>query len=119
MRSYNTTLGGAGLEPVPSPPPRGEAEYAFALDITASGGVQAGQELAVRRLLANGSDAITGITWDGWSYNYELEGGKPVRLGNVTVGETVVVGEDGVVKVSVPDASAVVLEFAAGGEGEQ
>ncbi|KAK4144763.1 uncharacterized protein C8A04DRAFT_36332 [Dichotomopilus funicola] len=101
MRSYNTTRDGAGLEPVPSPPPRGETEYAFALDITGASSankIQVGQELTVRRLLANGSDAITGITWDGWSYNYELEGGKPVRLDNVTVGETVVVGEDGVVK---------------------
>ncbi|KAL1998863.1 hypothetical protein VTN02DRAFT_5464 [Thermoascus thermophilus] len=47
------------------------------------------EPLSVQRLLANGRHAITGITRDGWSYNYELDGGKPVRLDNVTVGETV------------------------------
>jgi hypothetical protein len=25
----------------------------------------------IQRLMANGSDAVTGITWDGYSYNYE------------------------------------------------
>ena len=64
----------------------------------------------VKRLHANGSDAITGVTWDGWSYNWELEQGKPVKLGNVTVGERVgVVG--GEVTVGVVDSGAVVLEF--------
>lgn len=62
----------------------------------------------VQRLSANGSDAITGVTWDGWSYNYELDGGRPVRLDNVTVGEMVDI-VDGVVSVGVPDSSAVVL----------
>jgi hypothetical protein len=37
-----------------------------------------------------------------------------VRLGNVTVGERVVVGEGGVVRVSVPDASAVVVDLDVG-----
>jgi hypothetical protein len=61
--------------------------------------------------LANGSDAITGITFDAWSYNYELAQGKPVRLGNVTYGEATVV-KDGVVAVDVPDSSAALLTFA-------
>ena len=65
--------------------------------------------------MANGSDAITGITFDGWSYNYELQEGRPVRLGNVTVGERVVVEEGGVVTVKVADASGVVLDI--DGEG--
>ncbi len=65
--------------------------------------------------MANGSDAITGITFDGWSYNYEVRAGRPVRLGNVTVGERVVVGEGGVVTVRVADASGVVLDV--GGVG--
>jgi hypothetical protein len=42
----------------------------------------------VQWLMANGSDAITGITFDAWSYNYELDGGLPVRLDNVTRGES-------------------------------
>lgn len=72
--------------------------------------------VAVQRLAANGSDAITGITWDGWSYNYELANGQPVRLANVTdVGETVVVSDNGTVAVTVPDASAAVLWFVGNG----
>lgn len=70
---------------------------------------QKSNSLSVQRLLANGSNAITGITWDGWSYNYELDGGKPVRLRNVTVGEKVAVDERGVVAVEVPYSSAVIL----------
>jgi hypothetical protein len=65
---------------------------------------------SVQRLSANGSDAITGITWDGWSYNYELAGGRPVRLVNVSIGETVPI-VDGVLQVGVPDSSAVVLSL--------
>lgn len=67
------------------------------------------KSLSVQRLLANGSNAITGITWDGWSYNYELQGGKPVRLHNVTVGEKASVNEQGVVAIDVPYSSAVIL----------
>ena len=73
----------------------------------------------VKRLRANGSDAITGVTWDGWSYNRELDNGRPVRLGNVTktVGEqqeeeeVVEIEEGGRLKVEVEDSEGVVLEF--------
>jgi hypothetical protein len=41
----------------------------------------------IQRLIANGSDALTGITFDGYSYNYELANGKPVLLRNVTRNE--------------------------------
>ena len=66
--------------------------------------------VGLRRLMANGSDAITGITFDGYSYNYELDAGKPVLLNNVTRGETAAV-RNGFVKVSVPASSAVILDF--------
>ncbi|KAL6879248.1 glycoside hydrolase family 79 protein [Trichoderma novae-zelandiae] len=105
MRGYNTTVDGQGLEPVPNPPPRPSQKYTFAVS-----GVHNGAHVGVQRLLANGSDAITGITFDGWSYNYELDKGKPVRLHNVTVGETAVV-RNGRVTVDVPDSSAVLLNF--------
>ncbi|KAK4240871.1 hypothetical protein C8A03DRAFT_12841 [Achaetomium macrosporum] len=118
LRAYNTTVNGAGLVPLPAPlPPRPQPEYAFRLD-----GVAPGTVVNVKRLMANGSDAITGITFDGWSYNYELDRGRPVRLGNMTttaqVGErVVVVGEGGVVKVTVPDSSAALLEIGLQGVG--
>lgn len=65
----------------------------------------------VQRLMANGSDAISGITWDGYSYNYELDEGKPVRLNNVTHGEKVNVDKDGLLKVNVPWSSAAIVSL--------
>jgi hypothetical protein len=82
---------------------RPSATYSFQLPSSGS------KSLSVQRLMANGSNAVTGITWDGYSYNYELEGGKPVRLHNVTVGETALVGPHGVVAIDVPYSSAVIL----------
>ncbi|KAI1464112.1 glycoside hydrolase family 79 protein [Daldinia caldariorum] len=117
LRAYNHTLHGTE----PNPAARPARRYRFAgpglgLDAAATGERAGG--VVVRRLRANGSDAITGITWDGWSYEYELDRGRPVRLGNVTVGERVGV-VDGVVEVSVSDSEAVVLDFEAErGEGE-
>ena len=111
MNSYNSTVGGEGLAPLPAGEllPRPGRNYTFDLGVAA-----VGKTAFVRRLWANGSDAITGITWDGWSYNFELDEGRPVRLGNVTVGERVKVARDGSVTVSVPDSSAVVLDFGRG-----
>lgn len=63
----------------------------------------------MHRLVANGSDAVTGITWDGDSYNYELAEGKPVRQGNVTCGERVKIDRKGVVRLDVEWSSAVVV----------
>ncbi|KAI4864979.1 glycoside hydrolase family 79 protein [Hypoxylon rubiginosum] len=108
LRAYNYTLNGTGGAEL-NPAPRPVQKYRFA-DLGAAAQVQ------VRRLYANGSDAVTGIAWDGWSYNYELDGGRPVRLTNVTAGETVQV-VDGAVEVEVPDSQAVVLDFGTGGRG--
>lgn len=66
--------------------------------------------VSLQRLMANGSDAISGITFDGYSYNYELDAGKPVLLNNVTRGETAAV-RNGFVSVNVPASSAVILDF--------
>ncbi|KAJ5461381.1 Beta-glucuronidase [Penicillium daleae] len=82
MQEYNSTE-----------PSRGSATYQFS------------------RLLADGSDAISGITWDGWSYNYELKGGKPVRLSNITIGETVSADSNGFVQLEVPFSSAAILNL--------
>ncbi|KAH8156926.1 hypothetical protein CIB48_g11321 [Xylaria polymorpha] len=81
MRAYNYTLNGTGDLDLRNPAPRKVRTYSFGVD-----GFADGREALVRRLYANGSDAITGITWDGISYNYELDLGKPVRLQNVTTG---------------------------------
>lgn len=71
-----------------------------------------GTSVGVQRLVANGSDAISGITWDGYSYNWELAEGLPVLLGNVTRGETLVVGSGGVLDVVLPYSSMAILNLA-------
>ncbi|KAI1774726.1 glycoside hydrolase family 79 protein [Hypoxylon cercidicola] len=106
LRAYNYTRNGTD-GPDLNPDPRPARTYQFAGLGAEAGTVQ------VRRLYANGSDAVTGIAWDGWSYNYELDEGRPVRLANITTGETAQV-VDGAIKVEVPDSQAVVLDFGTG-----
>ncbi|KAK8851504.1 glycoside hydrolase family 79 protein [Apiospora arundinis] len=93
--------GQQGSGSVTPPPQRPVRAYSFFV----GGGTTTAR---VQRLYANGSDAITGITWDGWSYNYELDEGRPVRLANVTIGETVQV-QNGTLNIVVPDSQAVLV----------
>jgi hypothetical protein len=101
MRAYNYTINGTSsiLNRVKRP----SREYAFQVPEERS-------QIVVQRLYANGSDAISGITWDGWSYNWDLDHGRPVRLSNVTVGEHVR-AEGGTVKVKVQDSTAIILNL--------
>nr|OQO23824.1 hypothetical protein B0A51_08146 [Rachicladosporium sp. CCFEE 5018] len=69
------------------------------------------KSVGLQRLLANGSDAITGVTFDGFSFAQELGHGKPVKLANTTRGETVRVSRSGMVEVSLLRSSAVILSF--------
>lgn len=101
MNEYNTTTGTSAGQPRPS------ETFSFQLPSSVTGLKGVG----VQRLMANGSDAITGITFDGVSYNYELEQGKPVVLSNVTRGEVVAVQNGGVVTVDVPWSSAAILNL--------
>ncbi|KAI9693905.1 MAG: hypothetical protein M1822_003176 [Bathelium mastoideum] len=86
--------------------PRPTTTYNFQVPESCSGG-----NATVSRLMANGSDAITGITWNGYSYNYELQNGAPVLLNNVTVGESVLVGANGDLSVNVPHSSAAMVSL--------
>lgn len=61
-------------------------------------------------LYANGSDAITGITWNGLSYNYELDNGKPKFLGNVSRNVPVHI-EHGIMKIEQPWSSAFMVNL--------
>jgi hypothetical protein len=120
FHSYNTTVDGAGIVPVPNPLPRPSRNFTFALSSPNSTNTTPScipTSFKIQRLMANGTDAITGTTWDGWSYDHELDGGRPVRLGNVTVGETVKV-EGRVFTVDVPDGSAVLVHVDLG-DGEE
>jgi hypothetical protein len=102
MREYNYTVNGTSsvLNPVPRP----------SLTYTLSVPEGSTKTVCVQRLYANGSDAVSGISFDGWSFNYELDHGKPVRLNNVTIGETLAVN-GGTVNVTVQDSTAVILRF--------
>ncbi|OOG00165.1 glycoside hydrolase family 79 protein [Aspergillus carbonarius ITEM 5010] len=105
MVEFNYTSTDSTAEKVESRP---SAKYTFQLPSSESAYAAS---VSVQRLMANGSDAITGITWDGWSYNYELEQGNPVRLQNVTTGEAISVGDDGVVEIEIPYSSAAILSL--------
>jgi hypothetical protein len=65
----------------------------------------------IQRLSANGSDAITGVTFDGYSYNYELNNGLPVKQINVTTGENAHVKRIGYLRLGVPRSSAAIIAF--------
>jgi hypothetical protein len=90
---------------VPSPSPRPEPSYNFTLPTSCKGSGM------VQRLIANGSDAISGISFNGMSWNYELAGGKGQLLGNATRDEIVWVASDGGVSVKVPDSSAALVQL--------
>lgn len=101
MMEYNATPPNQYINNYPRPVER----YEFQLPKGYHGKAE------VQRLMANGSDAITGVTFDGYSYNYELDEGKPVVLQNVTRGETVAVGKDGMMWVDVPRSSAAIVRL--------
>lgn len=113
LEAYNSTINGTGEVIAPDAPERPHSKFTFRLPKS--------QMLtgwaSVQRLAANGSDAISGITWDGWSYNRELDDGKPVRLSNVTVEDRVPV-TNSVVEIKVPASEALMLSFEAGGNGK-
>ncbi|MCJ1417931.1 hypothetical protein MMC32_004276 [Xylographa parallela] len=99
MQGYNATESGPQ-----TPPPRGQQSYVFSIPHVTSTSAR------VRRLIANGSDSTTGISFDGYSYAYELQQGVPVLLGNVTRGETITISNEGLT-VQVMDSSAAILDF--------
>ena len=97
MIEYNFTTNGAVARPF--------GTYTFNL-----AGLN-GTSARILRLMANGSDAVSGITFDGYSYNYELNRGQPVLLSNVTRGERAMVASNGTVTISVPYSSMAMLNF--------
>lgn len=105
LQEYNFTKSGVATDAELNDASRGYSTFSFSL-----GPAYDGKSLNVRRLLAPGADSITGITWDGYTFNYEVDNGKASRLSNVTYGETIEVS-DGKASISVQDSSAVVLEL--------
>ncbi|KAJ5676453.1 uncharacterized protein N7477_002086 [Penicillium maclennaniae] len=66
------------------------------------------RQAKVERLIAPGSDATEEVTFAGISYDHDLAMGKPVV---VDPKEKFVVIKDGVLRVVVPDSSAVVVSL--------
>ena len=87
---------------------RGNRNYTFSIPSALD--IADGSQVRVQRLLAAGSDVRYGITWDGWSYAYELDLGRPVKMENVTTNEIVNVNGN-VVTVELRDSSAAILNF--------
>lgn len=83
---------------------RPEEQYEF----QTAGGVKEG---IVKRLIADGSDSYSGATYGGFSYNLELDEGRPVRLDNVTDVEIVPIDDDGKLFLTIPSSSAVILKL--------
>ena len=101
MEEYNATSGNEFLNDYERP----IEQYTFQLPHGYQG------RYDVQRLSANGSDAITGVTFDGKSYNYELDNGLPVKQTNVTTGEMVQVERMGHLRLAVPRSSAAIVVF--------
>ena len=97
MKEYNYSVSSISPRPVPS--------YNFTLPASCKGSGM------VQRLIANGSDAISGVSFNGMSWNYELNEGKGQLLGNVTRDEVVWIASSGDVSVPVPDSSAALVQL--------
>jgi hypothetical protein len=65
----------------------------------------------VERLTAAGADALSGITFAGVSYDYDLAEGKPVVVDEAATKETLKVTTNGVLSVVLQDSEAVILQL--------
>jgi hypothetical protein len=92
--------------------PRPTAQFYFAAPLECAG------KASVARLLASGSDAAEGVSWNGLSYGVgEGDDGRARRVPGVEVNEVVEVGRFGSFGLVMEDSSAamVSLDCAVGG----
>lgn len=105
LQEYNFTASGVATDSNLNTVKRTNTTFTFDVDSSYNG-----KTATIRRLLAPGADSITGITWDGYTFNYEVDNGKATRLTNITYGEDVTVS-GGKISVEVPESSAALLQF--------
>ena len=98
MQAYNSTDGGEGAD-------RPSETFTLQLD----GDFSTVEEIEVLRLTASGSNAVTDVSFDGYSYSHDLDDGRPSLLPDVPRGEVVQVTSGGEVVVDLPWSSAAVL----------
>lgn len=67
------------------------------------------QGIDVLRLTASGSNVVSGVTFDGYSYSHDLDDGRPYLLPDVPRGEVVQATSNGEVVLDLPWSSAAVL----------
>ncbi|KEF59123.1 uncharacterized protein A1O9_03967 [Exophiala aquamarina CBS 119918] len=108
MRAYNYST---TAEDSSTPRQRPIETFEFQLD-GEQAAAAAVKSAVAERLIANGSDAITGVTFGGYSFNHDLDEGRPVLLKNVSASEPVQIQQGGRFAVDVPWSSAVILSFA-------
>ena len=111
MNDYNSSTGtftqadgsvGTGARPTQS----------FTFQIPGAKYASGGQKVKVQRLIAEGSDAVSGTTFGGVSYDYGLGRGKPVVVKSVTNGvQMVQVASGGMLQIEVPFSSAAIVEL--------
>ncbi|KKA20897.1 Glycoside hydrolase family 79 protein [Rasamsonia emersonii CBS 393.64] len=89
LRQYDSTSGGA----------RPSQNYTIQ--------VPTGSSWTVKRLTAAGSDVTTGVTFNGFAYEYESLG-QAVRVNGTTSDEKVTADENGTVTITVRDSEAVI-----------
>jgi Glycosyl hydrolase family 79 C-terminal beta domain len=98
MQAWNTTSASPTT-------PRPETTYYFAAPLQCAGNA------TVSRLMASGSDAVVGVSWNGYSYAHEQDLGKPRLLGNVSHDESLTVSPFGTFKLDVPHSSAAMVSL--------
>ena len=93
---------------------RANRAYTFDLPSSTNGSTpfsQNGFTVPIARLVAAGVDSKDGVTYNGYSYQYNLAQGKAAKVKNSPEVATVLNGH---VQISLLDSSAVVLDFQSG-----
>ena len=106
--AYNSTFDDSGDGAATNSKPWLSKTFDFNLP---AGKAKALRVVSVQRWMANGSDAITGITFHGFSSNLELDEGLAVKLNNLTTGEVLQAAQDETISVTLPWSSAAILNL--------
>ncbi|KAJ3030455.1 hypothetical protein HDV00_008879 [Rhizophlyctis rosea] len=102
LNEHNTTT----TAPPLTSTPRANTTYSLTVPSTCTS-----ESAILHRLIAPGANSITNVTYNGMSYDYDKDLGRPVKVPDVEGNEQVPIGADGVVYVTVPWSSAVVVQL--------
>jgi hypothetical protein len=94
MNEFNSTEGG----------PRPSTDVSFTIS-----GATNSSSVTVQRLQAPGSDATSGVTFSGYSWDYNLGQGMPVNVNNAS--PEVLNITSGAFTITIPDSEIAILQF--------